>query len=332
LAGEEAKDLRLTEKAAYDALCAVLPVDPSSFKEEFTDTLWPAWTSGKQARTAGLTEADFAADGGMLSWIGDHLIEIKVEQQRGEPPQLVENPEAWFRHFDYDCNGLLSKNEVLRGIVKMAKIEMLADARTPSSQSRCDSVVRLRDLLDSIWNAARWKHGVPMEEFLGSEGLASKLLTVLPEESRIASKCSSRTSTGSESISVEEALAKARAADLAERQKSKDPKQKCERQGTPLQSAAWGSGPWTQMEDLDRELRLVSLSQSRLASWRPGDSRPVDSREDHDTTLDVEMTQQDVEIQGVRRTRAGANPARDSHVLLAGNLIAEMPSGTLSAI
>lgn len=314
-AGGEANELRLAEKAAYDALCAVLPVDLCSFKEKFTDTLWPAWTSGTQARTAGLTEADFAAPGGMLSWVGDQLIEFKVEQLRGQPPQLVTNPEAWFQHFDYDGDGLLSKNEVLRGIVKMANMEMPPEARTSSSQCRHDSVLRLRDVLDSIWNAARWQHGVPMKEFVGSEGLASKLLMELPEESRRVSTCSAGTSTTNESISVEEALTKARAADLAEQQKSKEAKQKCQRSGSPLQSAAWGSNARSHMED--REFSLVRHCHSTLGGPRLSGSAPDASKEDEDTTLDEQTSQEAVTIQGVRRTRAGANPARDSHVLLA---------------
>lgn len=79
------KNLRLTKKAACDALCAVLPVDPDSFQEEFANELWPEWTHGKEASAAGfLTEAEFAAPGGMLSWVVGQLIELKVEEQRGQ--------------------------------------------------------------------------------------------------------------------------------------------------------------------------------------------------------------------------------------------------------
>lgn len=317
-ASAEPQDLRLRSEAAYAALCAVLPVDPAAFKAQFTNTLWPAWTSDKSVLTEGLTEADFTSPGGMLSWLSNHLIELKVEQQRGTPPNLLEDPEAWFRHFDYDCNGLLSKNEVLRGLVKVANMSGMAS--TSSTHNRCDGAQRLRDSLNDIWNDVRWKHGVPKKDFLGTDGLAKKLVEVLGGEEEtnfaamasLSSRCSSESNC---SMSVEEALAKARAADLAakhetktERKKKSEPKASPEvvqaqvpQRRPPLQSAAWGGPTPILFDDIIGAMDdQVQLMMNRQPSCE---------------IIEDDVTDE-CTIQELPRTRAGATPARDSHVLI----------------
>lgn len=47
------------------------------------------------AARAFLPEADFLIPGGMLAWLCDHLLEMKVEGQRGAPPRLHANPGSW---------------------------------------------------------------------------------------------------------------------------------------------------------------------------------------------------------------------------------------------
>jgi len=217
--GEEVPELRLTEKVALGALCALLPINALSFAPRLETELWPAWCAeaaeggarGAPHAAGVLTEADFLRPGGMLAWLSAHLLEMKVEEQRGNPPRLQDNPEKWFRHFDYDGKCRLTKPEVLRGIAKSYDVAVLASTETPSHRARSVGVHRLRDIVDAIWDESRWREGVPFADFDGRAGLAEKILAALPSESPGLSRKVSRTRSGV--VTVEEALAMARAAD-----------------------------------------------------------------------------------------------------------------------
>lgn len=224
-AEEEVDRLRLPEKIALGALCALLPINAVSFAPRLAQELWPAWcaeaaSASGARRTPGnnpdcLTEKEFLRPGGMLAWISDHLLERKVESQRGAPPRLQDNPGLWFRHFDYDGKGVLTKPELLRGIAKAYDVAVLASPKTPVRRARSVGVQRLRDIVAAIWDESRWKDGVPLSEFICRAGLAERLLMALPGESSPKSGSMSRART---LLSVEEALERARAADLQVRE------------------------------------------------------------------------------------------------------------------
>lgn len=215
----KAEDLRLTEKTGLATVSALLPVNAASFTPKFVKELWPSWCAecGQEA----LRETDFLRPGGMLAWICDHLLEKKVEDLRGPPPRLQDDAALWFQHFDYLDRGRLSKAELLRGFAKVYDVEMLANPSTPARKRRAVGIGHLREIVDAVWDETRWADGIPLCDFEGRRGLAQRVLDALPgEHVPISSPTASSSSRalGSvkplQGVSVEEALAQARASDF----------------------------------------------------------------------------------------------------------------------
>jgi len=216
----DASQLVLTEKVALGALCALLPVNAVAFAPRLGSELWPAWCAeSAQGEEAGkpsniLVEADFLRPGGMLAWLSNHLLELKVDSQRGNPPRLQDDPGAWFRYFDYDGRGWLTKPELLRGVAKANNVAVLASPKTPARRARGVGARRLRELIDAVWDESRWHAGLPLADFLGRGGLAERLLAALPGDMP-PPRAPVKRATGP---SVEEALAKARNRDFEMRE------------------------------------------------------------------------------------------------------------------
>jgi hypothetical protein len=141
----------------------------------------------------------------MLAWLSDHALELKLDKEFGPPPSLAVDTSAWFHHFDYDGDGLLAKSEVIRGIAKMMYLS--ADS---STAKEVNVATTLKNLIESIWDSSKWPDGVPLKDFVGAGGLAQKILTDVP------SYQVPLTPSRRNSFSVQEALAKARSADLQE--------------------------------------------------------------------------------------------------------------------
>jgi len=211
--GQDSKsELVLQARPALAALGALLPVSPVTFAQKFDNELWTAWCEDP---AEGLREANFLRPGGMLAWLSSHILEIKVEGQLGQPPRLQDSPEKWFDYFDYNNLGLLTKSEVLRGTAKAYDVAQLSAPGTPSRRARAAGVLKLREIVDAVWDDDRWHEGVVLEDFVGGNGLAERLLAALPGGGDAMTRMNSRKSTnGSMKMSVSEALAAARASDF----------------------------------------------------------------------------------------------------------------------
>lgn len=221
----------LKEKYAIGAIEAILPVNASTFAPIF-DQLWPQWC---EAPDEGMKESDFMRPDGMLAWLSSHILERKIDDQLGVPPSLQE-AESWFRHFDFHGNGHLSKSELLRGIVKSYDVAQLVP-QTPSRKARTVGVYKLRELVEALWDEDRWDAaGVSFDDFVGRSGLAQRLLDAFPPEPR---RCGDSKKKSEERLSVEEALAKARASDFQtieeDEARAKERAEKQKRQLAPAQ-------------------------------------------------------------------------------------------------
>eukprot|EP00927_Polykrikos_kofoidii_P025420 TRINITY_DN22834_c0_g1_i1.p1 TRINITY_DN22834_c0_g1~~TRINITY_DN22834_c0_g1_i1.p1 ORF type:complete len:844 (-),score=126.32 TRINITY_DN22834_c0_g1_i1:98-2629(-) len=236
--------LRLTEQAALTALCALLPINSVTFAPRFKQHLWPAWCGEDGA----LEEPGFLKPGGMLAWLSDHLLESKVEEQLGDPPSLHE-ARAWFEHFDYDGRGRLTKPALLRGVAKAHDMAGLACPTTPAHQARKVGVQKLRDLVEAVWDDALWADGVPLEDFVGTSGLATRLLAVLPDGCRIDTSMS----VPPPARNVDEALAKARTSDFG----ALCAKEACARRRAEARLALSVATP-------------VGRQSGQVPPWRPG--------------------------------------------------------------
>ncbi|CAE7237150.1 unnamed protein product, partial [Symbiodinium necroappetens] len=175
----------------------------------------------------------------MLAWLSGHLLELKVQGQLGQPPRL-DCPETWFRHFDFQNSGRLTKSELLRGVVKAFDCSQLAAPGTPSRRARSAGVLKLRDLVEAVWDEERWASGVPLEDFLGSSGLAERLRAALPQPpqpqpGQASGPASRSADTKPPTVSVEEALRLARASDFKTVQEDEArAKVRAEKQRQPL--------------------------------------------------------------------------------------------------
>eukprot|EP00929_Paragymnodinium_shiwhaense_P013277 TRINITY_DN12113_c0_g1_i2.p1 TRINITY_DN12113_c0_g1~~TRINITY_DN12113_c0_g1_i2.p1 ORF type:complete len:866 (+),score=190.65 TRINITY_DN12113_c0_g1_i2:65-2599(+) len=273
--------LRLTERVALGAMCAVLPVNSTHLAPRLKE-LWPSWCSEASAQGEPyLMEADFLKPGGMLAWVTAHLIEMKVGQQLGEPPRLQDDPTAWFHHFDYESKGTLTKPELLRGIAKVFDVGCLACPRTPARRKRTKGMEHLRELIDSVWDNEHWeKEGVPLADFVGRRGLAERLLVALPDETCASASSSPKQNDAANSAdarakaTVEEALAKARARDFEQREEQ-EARAKERAEERRRVAAANGYSHMGHAGAAGGELLLASLLEAAAAANTRSSAGPV---------------------------------------------------------
>jgi len=237
----KSEELVLQAKPALAALEAMLPVNPSTFAQKLENELWTAWCAEAQnGHEEVLREASFMRPGGMLAWLSSHLLEMKVEGQLGQPPRLQDSPEKWFEHFDYNNLGRLTQSEVLRGTAKAYDVAQLSAPGTPSRRARAAGVLKLREIVHAVWDEDRWHDGVPLEDFIGGNGLAERLLAALPGGGDSAmTRLNSR-----KVMNVEEALAKARESDFQTLEADEErAKQRAEKQQQPIHLQPGQGGP-----------------------------------------------------------------------------------------
>ena len=103
----------------------------------------------------------------------------------------------------------MTKPQLLRGIAKAYSVAMLADQSTPARKARSCGIQCLRDLVDVLWNHESWVNGVTLEDFQRPARFAERLLAVLPIER-------GGFDYPYQALTVDEAIAKAQARDLAD--------------------------------------------------------------------------------------------------------------------
>lgn len=217
-----------------------------------------------------MREADFLRPDGMLAWLSSHLLEMKVEGQLGAPPKLSDT-ESWFQYFDYHGNGRLSKSELLRGIVKAYDVAQLVPATTPSRKSRTMGAIKLRELVDALWDEDCWgAGGIGLEDFAGRCGLAQRLLDAMPDYKAPVVR------TGQpERLSVDEALAKARQSDFQtieeDEARAKERAEKQRRQIAPAQP----SGEMPPRQRNGAQVLLAQLLEAAQEERRVGATQQI---------------------------------------------------------
>eukprot|EP00929_Paragymnodinium_shiwhaense_P118935 TRINITY_DN90832_c0_g1_i1.p1 TRINITY_DN90832_c0_g1~~TRINITY_DN90832_c0_g1_i1.p1 ORF type:complete len:682 (+),score=121.23 TRINITY_DN90832_c0_g1_i1:117-2162(+) len=204
------RDGRLEQAEAVHALEAVLPIDAerlrralgievagtSSLSREGTGLellrensslsgvagasgWWKEWLGEPQsnqsvaAGSGGISAEAFCAEGGMLQWIVENLGELRKAEQAGEPPELEAGGlEHWFDFWDTDCDGGLSKPELLRALMKTLRVSGVERKR----------VGAIRSTIEKCFGC--WAHHsdlVSREAFLKPDGLGALLLNSLFE-------------------------------------------------------------------------------------------------------------------------------------------------------
>jgi len=261
-------------KTAISVLAAVLPVSSTRIQQNLEPGgLWKAWCAEAGSTNDHLSETAFLRPGGMLAWLCDHLIDMKLDDLRGSPPDLQTDPERWFRFFDYDLGGKLTQAQLLRGLAKSFDTSALARPETPATRVRVEGVLQLRQLLQALWNEARWADGITLEDFVEpSMGLAKRLCQALPPPEVHALMASRRTETitRKHTLSVEEALAQARLNDMQvseeDRARAKERAEKQRQALASLTSTRARRGRAGEPGRAGAELLLASLLEANRGS------------------------------------------------------------------
>lgn len=158
----------LTQRDVVEALRCFLPLS-ESWLADLVNKLWHQWDKSLSGH---ISETDFFSEDGLWQWLVQHFVEYRVRQQKGPPPSVIEDAKAWFRYFDYDNDGRLSKPEILRALVY---------AMGRSS----------REAVDWAWDAAGFpEQGITFSElerlwfFLQMKGITLERTAVLESSSR----------------------------------------------------------------------------------------------------------------------------------------------------
>jgi Ca2+-binding EF-hand superfamily protein len=151
------------EEILHGLNCA-LPLDPRRIRQD-SEQLWRSWDSdGDNAiqlpeflnRKEGLL-------GYLLTTYGRNDAEQPV------PPLSQATVRDWFQYWDEDSSGSLSKDELVRAVVKTLRLEAVHD------------VSALRSVIEAVWFLfdSDGNGVIDLGEFLATDGLADTLLATL---------------------------------------------------------------------------------------------------------------------------------------------------------
>lgn len=150
------------------AISAILPVDADKLGTAIEQGLLQGVVVNSE-----LSAAEFLADG-LYAWIRRHEQEHIRLNCRGAPPNIVDRTD-WFRYWDFSQNGMISRGEVLRAMLKTFEVSSFDRRR----------VEDLRRRVDRVWDKCsadrRCKQGhctiqgVSCSDFLDAGGLGDLL-------------------------------------------------------------------------------------------------------------------------------------------------------------
>lgn len=156
----------LDKNTVVQALEAVLPLDTENLRAAMEAHCWTEWAKGGAEN---LSEGDFFSRGGLLEWVRGHQHELQAARVRGPAPAL-EQPESWFKHWDFHKRCLLFRGEALRALCEA----------TNASSLETQKVQKLRDGIEGVWDSHGVEDGLSKEVFI-EEGIAGELAEIVRE-------------------------------------------------------------------------------------------------------------------------------------------------------
>lgn len=159
----------IDKKVVVQTLEAMLPIDTENLREALEESVWAQWDKAHNSR---ISEREFFESGGLLEWVRGHQHELQAARVRGPAPLLAEQPEAWFRHWDWAKRGRLRRGQVLRALCEAARVSSLEPKR----------IKQLKDGIQSIWDKHAEDDALPQDRFLAAGGAAE--LEALAQEVR----------------------------------------------------------------------------------------------------------------------------------------------------
>jgi len=156
-------DGRLSKAQVLDVLTTQFPLDVDKF-EETMEQLWPRWDPDGSGF---VTRTEFATPGsGLLAYAMENL--VKAREEAIPVPDIALERLAWFDHFDEEGRQSLSKEGVVRGLIK-----------TYGLGSDLAQVTAMRALVEAVWVVfdTDGTGRVSKEEFLKpGDGLADAII------------------------------------------------------------------------------------------------------------------------------------------------------------
>jgi len=156
---------RLSRREVVEALKAQLPLDNVALEQFLTDEAkWRTWDAD------GSGSIEFAEivdkDRGLLAFV---LASFQRQMQSESVPDIRQDRDRWFRHWDEDSSGELDVDEVVRAFTKTFHIDVAM-------------IAQLRESLQAVWTIfdTEGDGTVSKAEFLRpSDGLADTIIATL---------------------------------------------------------------------------------------------------------------------------------------------------------
>eukprot|EP00928_Gymnodinium_smaydae_P004279 TRINITY_DN11474_c1_g3_i1.p1 TRINITY_DN11474_c1_g3~~TRINITY_DN11474_c1_g3_i1.p1 ORF type:complete len:658 (-),score=70.68 TRINITY_DN11474_c1_g3_i1:261-2234(-) len=168
------RDGRLNQQEVLYAVMATMPVDYEAL-EAILPALWASWGAGE---SESLPYAQLLGPSGLLRHVQETLQTLPspethtpVEKPDApEAPKLDYDKVGWFEHWDTDGNGVLVREEVVRGLAKSFHSDVPAEV--------CSKRLRMRCVVEQLWPLVD-KDGndrITLNEFCEDGGLADCIL------------------------------------------------------------------------------------------------------------------------------------------------------------
>jgi len=155
----------LSRREVVEALKAQLPLDNDALERFLTDEAkWRTW----DADGSGSIEFEeiMNKDRGLFAFV---VATFQRQRKSKDVPDIRQDRDGWFRHWDEDCSGELDVDEVLRAFTKTFRIDVAM-------------VAQLRECLQAVWPIFDMDGDgtVSQAEFLRpNDGLADTIIATL---------------------------------------------------------------------------------------------------------------------------------------------------------
>eukprot|EP00565_Helicotheca_tamesis_P001059 CAMPEP_0185740962 /NCGR_PEP_ID=MMETSP1171-20130828/38704_1 /TAXON_ID=374046 /ORGANISM="Helicotheca tamensis, Strain CCMP826" /LENGTH=263 /DNA_ID=CAMNT_0028412899 /DNA_START=463 /DNA_END=1254 /DNA_ORIENTATION=- len=165
----EASDLDKDGKLTTDEARVVLESQfPLTLSQKGWDSVWKVFDKNSD----GYVTYDELVDpgSGVIAYVRKHYGRDGSNLSSGEAPDIRSNRRAWFLHWDDDGNGTLTRDEIIRALVKTFKIS--------SDHERVDT---MRNTVDSVFGIfdPDGSGTINIDEFSATDGLGDTIVASL---------------------------------------------------------------------------------------------------------------------------------------------------------
>jgi Ca2+-binding EF-hand superfamily protein len=162
----------LSPREVLEVVKAQFPVDADRFERELPG-LWKRWDKDGSGC---VDKQEFMS--GLLAFVRSNYERSSSQNHSNTVPDIRNDRLGWFRHFDEDASGELSREEVARGLIKCFHLSA-SGAGGESPGSAAARIAQFRELVQNVWPMfdADGSGSMERDEFLlPEEGLADAII------------------------------------------------------------------------------------------------------------------------------------------------------------